>query len=158
VLGYLAAQGQITVSGSILNPTIGSACSGTVTSGGWNLVSDVALCLAGPGDLTGTDPQLAPPATLGPGNTSDDRSLWSPRSTRDARVLRDRPGRRRPTGGRHGDGTTACDRGAIELEPVTSLTPPSTPPSTRRRHAWGPRVRDRTRASAPCAAVMEADA
>ena len=56
------ARGRATIQNSILAGNAAADCKGSLTSGGYNLVGNVAGCAftAGPGDLIGPDPRLGP--------------------------------------------------------------------------------------------------
>jgi CSLREA domain-containing protein len=118
------AGATATVTNSIIDPNWGaSACSGTVVSGGHNLVSDTSCGLTAPTDLQGLDPHLGP---LGP--EADASAVMVPATGspaidtgRAGCLPNDQRGRPAPQDG-DGDGVQRCDRGSAEVPTWNPLT------------------------------------
>jgi CSLREA domain-containing protein len=117
--------GALTVSGSILDPASGGACSGPVTSGGYNLSNDQTCALTGTGDQQGVAPLLGALLPNGGSTATQLPYLGSPAvdaipfgtprlctgSTPD-----DQRGVTRPQG-------PACDIGAVEGSSAAAISP-----------------------------------
>lgn len=134
--GYGLARGNATttITGSILAGNAAGDCTGfsMITSGGGNLTGDTTCGLSGAGDQDDTDPLLGPlGANGGPtatrvptaGSPAIDAALAAECPDADQR---DEP---RPTDG-DGDGSAACDVGAVETAGIDPLPTSSTSSTT----------------------------
>lgn len=106
------------------NTVITGGCVGAITSDGHNLSSDDSCGLTSPGDLINTDPLLGPLQNNGgptethallPGSPAIDAVAENCTDLEGDLVLTDQRGEPRPADG-NGDGNTACDIGAFEVQ------------------------------------------
>ena len=117
-----------TVANTVVARPVGNTtavgCNGPVdaVSLGWNLTFDSTCGFRQPTDLQSTDAKLGPLGTFGGTTPSRVPSPGSPAidSGRPTCSATDQRGRLRPADG-NADGTAACDRGAIEVQPAHSL-------------------------------------
>jgi CSLREA domain-containing protein len=118
VLPIRSTGAAITVTNSLLVNTTPSsgACTGPVSSGGYNMVSDASCGFAATGDLNSTNPLLGPLANYGGSSKVLQPRPGSPAidSGRPGCPTTDQRGFPRPTDG-DGNGTLVCDRGAAEI-------------------------------------------
>ncbi len=118
--------------GSIVTGGAGGQCAGlAITSLGFNVDSTASCGLAGPGDQT-ADAQLGPLQDNGgptftrlPGPTSPAIDRGDPAAC----PATDQRGQARPTDG-NGDGTAACDAGAVEFLDLCPTDPAKAAPGT----------------------------
>lgn len=126
VADALSVGGVVAFSNSVIaNPVVTSECTngGAILSTGGNLDSDGSCVGAGPGDLPGTEPRLGPLADDGGPTATHAPLARSPlRDAADGMLCPaiDQRGVARPIDG-DGDGTAACDIGAVEAPELTAL-------------------------------------
>jgi CSLREA domain-containing protein len=124
------AGASVTLVSTILGDAAGNHCGGAaVTSGGNNIDSDGSCALAGAGDQN-VDPQLGPLADNGGPTLTHQPSPTSPALDTGAATGcpgTDQRGQSRPSDG-NGDGTAACDVGAVEFIDLCPSDPNKTLP------------------------------
>lgn len=126
VTDALSVGGVVAFSNSVIaNPALTGECTsgGTILSTGGNLDSDGSCIGAGPGDLPGADPRLGPLADNGGPTATHAPLARSPlRDAADEMLCAavDQRGVARPVDG-DGDGTAACDIGAVEAPEPAAL-------------------------------------
>jgi hypothetical protein len=129
-------SGSATIRNSIVAGNGASNCSGTLTSGGYNLDSDGSCNLSADTDLVGVDPLLGPLADNGgrtwthallPGSPAIDAITEMAACT----VETDQRGVPRPQG-------SACDIGAFELEQAVNQPPDCSPATATPDLLWPP--------------------
>ena len=131
VAGGIDDVGATTLRNTIVAGNAGGDCGGPTppTSAGHNLEGQSSCALAGPGDLTETDPRVGPlEANGGPTAT---HALFPDSPAIDAGgdcppPAVDQRGRERPMDG-NGDGVAACDIGAYEAPPPGCPIAPTFP-------------------------------
>ncbi|MCA9901668.1 MAG: hypothetical protein KC433_25985 [Anaerolineales bacterium] len=104
--------GTVTTKNSIISSS-GTDCSGTISSNGYNLVSDSSCGLSGTADLVNANPQLGVLKNNGGSTLTHALLFGSPAiDSGSGCPAVDQRGVSRPVG-------AACDRGAVEFENVT---------------------------------------
>ena len=115
--GGLWADEKLKLYATVLQGNAGKACTGPVTSLGYNVVSDTSCNFAATGDAIGTDAMLAPLAMNGGLTNTHEITIASPAFDRvptvDCTVFTDQRGVSRP---QH----KGCDSGAVEHVPTTT--------------------------------------
>jgi CSLREA domain-containing protein len=113
----LAGAATATVRGTVLGTGVFQSCAAAIASEGDNLDQDGTCLLAGAGDRSGIDPQLGPLADNGGATSTHEPLAGSPLIDAFGGPncpATDQRGVVRPTDG-NGDGTPACDVGAVEF-------------------------------------------
>jgi hypothetical protein len=115
--GALQADSKLKLYATLLQGNLGNACTGPITSLGYNVVSDASCNFAGTGDANSTDAMLAPLGMNG-GLTPTHEFAYTSAAfdhvpTVDCTVFADQRGVSRP---QH----KGCDAGAVEHVPTTT--------------------------------------